>query len=69
MDGFPEDSWTGKGRRRPGLSRFTASSTAKLLEGATTCLLRHGVVDEDMDVAHGRGARRYRPWLPTAPFR
>jgi len=33
------------------VSRFTEFITKKLLEGAEDCLLRHGVSDDDIDVA------------------
>lgn len=38
------------------VSRFNGFITSKLLEGATDCLLRHGVQDEDMDVFMVPGA-------------
>jgi 6,7-dimethyl-8-ribityllumazine synthase len=38
------------------VSRFNGFITSKLLEGATDCLLRHGVLDEDMDVFMVPGA-------------
>ncbi|MBI4302122.1 MAG: 6,7-dimethyl-8-ribityllumazine synthase [Chloroflexi bacterium] len=38
------------------VSRFNEFVTARLLEGATDALLRHGVVAEDIDVARTPGA-------------
>ncbi len=38
------------------VSRFNGFITSKLLEGATDCLLRHGVQDGDMDVFMVPGA-------------
>lgn len=38
------------------VSRFNGFITSKLLEGATDCLLRHGVMDEDIDVFMVPGA-------------
>ncbi|UCC43752.1 MAG: 6,7-dimethyl-8-ribityllumazine synthase [Candidatus Zixiibacteriota bacterium] len=38
------------------VSRFNSLLTAKLLEGALDCLVRHGAVQEDIAVAHVPGA-------------
>lgn len=47
----------GSGRRFAILvSRFNELVTDRLLEGATSCLLEHGVAEEDLDVVRVAGA-------------